>query len=293
MKRLDALLRLSKSTQACVGTVLLLLAVFLLIDHGNTVRLMRDVGLPAAVELPALEQRMRVLDEQNQIVELQEALATGSAQEKLNVYVLPETVDPVRPLAALDIVVSQLQQKKQLLSMSPISVEDMYTTTGALMQLPVTFSARVTKEGWKNLVLFTKTTGLMSVGDAFSETEFKHLLSLTEQENPATIAALEQFFATDFLRYVEEPRPFNTALLQSFSSESTIQTIRAFIDGSSLRSIRELFSPMAATLRAQRMWPLPFMRIEKSDQRLRDDGTLDVTVTILVYGRKGEGRGRE
>lgn len=285
MKHFFGSFRLGVHAQFIAGLCCLTLSAVLLATHAGAVRAMSEIGLPAAIELPLLEQRMQILKEQNEVAELQVALATGSSQEMLNVYVLPSEVDSVRPLATFDVLVSYLQKKKQLMYISAITVGDVQKESESLIYKPLTFTAHVTRDGWKNMLLFTKLSGLMTIGDALGESEFTNLLSLTEQENPATVAALEQFFSVDLLRYVQEPRPFNDAFLKSFSSDTTLQAVRAFIDGPRLQSIRELLDPMAPTLRANRLWPLPFMDIQTVDQRLREDGTFEVTVTVLVYGR--------
>lgn len=284
MIRFLSLSRLNVRAKLIVGLSLLTLSALLLADHANAVRAMRETGLPAALELPVLEQRMRILKEQNEIVELQAALSTGSAQEMLDVYALPSGTGSVRALAAFDALFAFLQKKNDLLDVSAVTVGDS-REDGELTILPISFTAHVTRDGWKKIVLFTNLSGLMTTGDTVDADQFNDLLSLTEQENPATVAALEQFFSVDLLRYAQEPRSFNESLLKSFASDAALQSVRTFIDGPRLQSVRDLLGPMASGLRANRLWPLQFMQLEESDQRLRDDGTLEVTATIGVYGR--------
>lgn len=284
MIRIPSVPRLSVRAKLIAGVSMFALCALLLADHANAVRAMRETGLPAALELPVLEQRMRILKEQNEIVELQAALSTGSAQEMLDVYALPSGTGSVRALAAFDALFAFLQKKNDLLNVSAVTVGDS-REDGELTILPISFTAHVTRDGWKKIVLFTNLSGLMTTGDTVDADQFNDLLSLTEQENPATVAALEQFFSVDLLRYAEEPRSFNESLLKSFASDAALQSVRTFIDGPRLQAIRDLLSPMASTLRSGRLWPLQFMRIEQSDQRLLDDGTLDVTVTVGAYSR--------
>lgn len=261
------------------------ISCMLLSDHAAAVRQMRDTGLPAAVELPMLEKRMEILKEQNDLAQLQAALSTGSAQEMLDAYALPSGTGAARALAQLDTVFASLTQTHELFDASAVSVGERIDGSNGTTVLPLTFSAHVTRDGWKKLMLFINVSGLLTVGDTVDSDDFKELLSLTEQENPATVAALEQFFSVDLLRYANEPRSFDEALLKSFSSDAALQGVHSFLDNPRLHSIRDLLGPMGDALRANRLWPLQFLQIESASQHVRDDGTLDVTVTIGAYGR--------
>jgi hypothetical protein len=267
------------------GISLLSLSALLLALHAGAVRAMRETGLPAAVELPLLDQRIRILKEQNETAELQAALASGSAEEMVEVYALPSGTGAVRALAAVDTLFSFLQQDRSLIDVSPVTVGTPRDGEQGTTVLPLSFTAHVTRDGWKKMMLFMDISGLLTVGDTVGQDQFDDLLSLTEQENPATVAALEQFFSVDLLRYAESPRAYDEALLKSFSTDAALQSVRAFLDNPSLYAVRDLLGPMAPTLRANRLWPLQFLRTEHIGQHVRDDGTLDVIVTVGAYGR--------
>lgn len=273
------------SVRLAAGLSLLAVSCILLSDHAAAVRRMRDTGLPAAVELPVLEQRMRMLKEQNEVAELQAALSTGSMQEMLDAYVLPSGTGSVRTLTQLDTLFTFLRQSHELFDVSAVSVGQRTNGSGNITVVPFTFSAHLTRDGWKKMLLFTDVSGVMTVEDMVDDATFTELLSLTEQENPATIAALEQFFSADLLRYSEEPRPFHEALLKSFSSDASLQAIHTFLDTPRLQSVRSFLAPISKTLRANRLWPLQFLQMQEVSQHVRDDGTLDVTVTVGAYGR--------
>jgi hypothetical protein len=282
--------RLSIRMRLVAGVTLLGLSCLLLVAHADAVRAMRETGLPAAVELPVLEQRMRILKEQNEVVELQAALSTGSAQEMVEVYALPSDTGTVRVLASFDVFFAQLQKSRALIDVSPVTVADSVDGPEGTTIVPLSFTAHLTRDGWKKMLLFFDLSGLITVGDAVDAEQFQALLALTEQENPATVAALEQFFNTDLLRYAEEPRSFNEALLKSFSSDASLQAVRAFLDSPTLQTTRDLLGPMGASLRESRLWPLQFLQVQTVSQRVREDGTLDVTLTVGAYVRTNEGR---
>lgn len=277
--------RLSTRMRLVAGVTLLGLSCLLLVAHADAVRTMRETGLPAAVELPVLEQRMRILKEQNEVVELQAALSTGSAQEMVEVYALPSDTGTVRVLASFDVFFTQLQKSHALIDVSPVTVLDPVDGPEGITIVPISFTAHLTRDGWKKMLLFFDLSGLITVGDVVDAEQFHDLLALTEQENPATVAALEQFFNTDLLRYAEEPRSFNEALLKSFSSDVSLQAVRAFLDSPTLQMTRDLLGPMAVSFRESRLWPLQFLQVQTVSQHMREDGTLDVAVTVGGYGR--------
>ncbi len=267
-----------------VALIFLIGGGMLLVAHAQAIADMRETGIPAAMELQVLEKRMQTVKEQNELAELQAALMTGSQEEQIQVYVLPKESDFVRAIAGLDILFTHLQKQKQLLSVSPVTVED------AVMQedlsvLPLTFTAHLTHDGWNVLQRFVAVSGLLTVGDLASDKDIDTLLRLTEDENPASVAALEQFLRTDLLRYSEEPRPFEEQLLKSFSADTTIESVRAFLTSADMQATRTLLKDLAPSIRSAKLWPLRFMQMQKADVQMNEDGTVEVSVTIGAIGR--------
>lgn len=272
-------------TSAVVSVAFLGGSVFLLHDHARAIAEMRETGIPAAMELQALEKRMDILREQNELAELQAALVTGSQQEQVDVYVLPGEASETRALAGLDLVLRLLQRQGQILSLSPVTVGEVVHDSNGSTALPLSFHVRVTREGWDRLVLFTRVSGLLTVGDLLSDADLQSLLRLTEDENPATVAAFEQFFRTDLLRYVEEPRSVESQLMKSFSTDATLESFHAFLASPEMQTARSLLGELAPDLRAARLWPLQFMRLRTADIRLNEDGSIEADVTVGAYGR--------
>lgn len=246
---------------------------------------MRETGLPAAVRLPAIEERMNILAEQNEVAELQAALVSGSADEQVQTYVLPTGTGTTRPVAVLGTLLSSLEDSKTLLWHSPISIGSFTDESADLTVLPMTVDLRLTREGWQQFQLFIEASGLLTVGDIASKVDMETLLRATEQDNPAAVAALEQFFATDILRYSEEPRPFDEALLKSFVSPQSLEAIRNFLGNARLQHIRGLLKSMSDDVRSARLWPLTFFAMRKADVQLLDDGTVQAKVEVGAYGR--------
>lgn len=260
-------------------------SIMLLRAHAEAVVAMRETGLPAAVRLPVIEQRMKILEEQNEVAQLQAALVSGSVDEQVQTYVLPTGTGTTRSVATLDILLSSLERTKTLLWHSPVSVGSFTDESADLKVLPMTVELRLTREGWEQFQLFIEASGLLTVGDIASKTEMETLLRATEQDNPAAVAALEQFFATDILRYSEEPKPFDEGLLKSFSSQESLEAIRGFLGSSRLQHIRGLLKNMSGDLRSAHVWPLPFFDIRTAEVQLLDDGTVQAKVEVGAYGR--------
>jgi hypothetical protein len=270
--------------QVTAALALLIGSGLLLAEHAGAIADMRETGIPAAMELQMLEKRMQTIKEQNELAELQAALITGSQEEQVQVYVLPDEADAARAIAGLDVVFSYLQKQKQMLSVSPVTVGDLITKESVSV-LPLSFTARLTQEGWNKLQLFMQVSGLMTIGDHASDTDIDTLLRLTEDENPASVAALEQFLRTDLLRYSEEPRPFEDQLLRSFSADTTIESVRAFLTSADMQAMRSLLKDLGPSIRSAKLWPLRFMQLQKADVQMNDDGTVEVDITIGAMGR--------
>jgi hypothetical protein len=270
--------------QATVALILLVGSGLLLVDHARAIADMRETGIPAAMELQMLEKRMRTIKEQNELAELQAALVTGSQEEQVQVYVLPDEEDAGRAVAALDVLFNYLQKQKQLLSVSAVTAGDLVTDESVSI-LPLSFTARLTVDGWNTLQHFVRMSGLLTIGDLMSNKDIETLLQLTEDENPASVAALEQFLRTDLLRYSEEPRPFEDQLLRSFSSDTTIESVRAFLTSAEMQATRSLLKDLGPSIRSAKLWPLRFMELQKAGVQMRDDGTVEVDITIGAMGR--------
>lgn len=277
--------RLTPTTMTAAAFSLLAGSGLLLWMHAASVREMREVGLPAAMALPQIEKRMDILTEQNEIAELQAALRGGSEEERLRVYVLPEEEEIDRLLATFDVLFSYLEQKRLLNSVGGVQVGERIPADEGLSALPVSFEAVVSPEGLSDLLLFAELSGLLTVSDALTSADIDALLALTEVENPASVAALENFLATDLLRYSEEPKPFEEQLRKSFSIAAE-EHLRALLDAPHLRRARALFGQMAPVLRQQNLWPLRLLTIEKVTTETEKNGLVRVALTLHAYVRE-------
>lgn len=295
MKQIFSSLRLSSLTRSLtLSGVMLSLSLGLLVSQANRVRAMRDVGLPAALAIPAMEHRMSILKEQAETATVQAALGGGSSEELLHMYVLPQEHALDRVLNVLDTLTTSLAQKKQLQHLSPVQVSDTENRTMTLPSgetasvtiTPLTFEADLNADGLASLSLFLKLSGLLTVGDALTSDQQSSLLQLTEEENPAAVAALEMFLGTDLLSYARAPKAVEDQLLQSFASQTAGSSVTDVLRHSLLQDVSTLLSgSFGQTLLAEKLWPLPFIMPGTIDLSEGQDGFTHVKVNVEAYGR--------
>lgn len=285
MNLMSHLHRLSATQQCATAMALLGGSMLLLWMHAGAVRDMREVGLPAAIALPQIEQRLSVLSEQKEVGQLQAAMRGGSEEEMLHVYVIPEDDDIDRLLATFDVLFNYLEQKRLLTDFSEVSIGERTEAGENLFALPFTFEADLTQEGLSQLLLFIDLSGLLTVGDVLSQEEIDRLLAATEQEHPTAIAALEHFLSTDLVRYAQESRPYEEQLKKSFVSPISEPVLQSVFQSARLRKARALFADLAPVLHQQNLWPLRFLSVERAEYRTKGDSAVHAAFTVKAYVR--------
>jgi hypothetical protein len=244
---------------------------------------MREIGLPAALQLTQLEKRMDILAEQNEIAELQSDLRGGSIEETMHTYVLPEEDDADRVLATFDVLFSYLQQKRLLTTVSPIEVGDRVEGDDVDV-LPISFTVTAKPEGIAFLVSFIDVSGYLTIGDVLEQSDIDRLLKLTEQENPASVSALEYFLSTELLPYSEEPKAFDEELRKAFS-EAAQTTITSVLESPNLRAARTLLHELAPILREQNLWPTRLLTVERVSSETLTNGLVKTELLLHAYVR--------
>jgi hypothetical protein len=253
-----------------------------------TIRQVKEIGLPAALELPQMEKRLALLQDQVEAAELQEALRTGSAQEQFGVYVIPGELDLDRLLATFDILADDLHAIGALSALSPIHVGEPQTIRegSALRAVPVTFDAELNREGMDKLLLLLRLSGRLTVSDALSPQQLSALINLTEKENPAALTVLEQFLGADLLRYSREPEPFENQVLRSLTSPEFEKQFTDIVDHSGLAKARYLFGgALGQSLEGHNLWPMPILTVERTDMQVLPGGMYKVALRLHAYVR--------
>ncbi len=267
--------------------------------HLSALADVRDQVLPLAAELPPLEDRLKLLKQQVELSELQATLRSGTAEEKLRAYVLPEGADLSRLVAFFDVLGSTLTERGVLRELSSITAEDprpydvpVRSDDGKqdpLQAQRLRFTAQVDSRGYEQLVALLDSSGLITVGDALGEDDLQKLFAITESENYAGIVPVEQFLSADLLEYLRDPTITDQRLTQAFPSEKFIQQFHELLDSSRLASVRTVLGGgLGDALSAQKLWPMPFLIPETLDVRERGDGWMDVEVTVDAITRVTE-----
>lgn len=251
----------------------------LMAAHVLKIRAMRDVGFPIAAEVKPLLQRKALLAEQAEIAALQASARGDSYREVYDLYVLPERPDAARMLTTLETLLTHLQSQGVIASIDEIR-------GGADGESSVEFVLVLTVEEGKGGRFFDllDISGVLTVNDAFTQAERAALIALTERENPAIIAAVEQFLGADLLQYAKVPQLAESELLKSVGTEMFENDFRALVDGSRLRA----FAQTALLLDGgdASLWPLPLFTVADAHWE-RSDGAERLTVTVRAHGKEG------
>lgn len=278
--------RLGTRTTLIASSALLCASAALIASHAVAVRGMKQTGLPSAMRIPSIEQRIAVLRQQAEVAELRASLSGGMQQELLHAYVLPSDHELERLLGTFDVLFSHLEQSGGARSISAVTVgEDVATDSAGIKALPVSFNADMTERGFDTLMLAIRVSGLFTVSDLLEPSDIKQLLRLTEQENPSSINALEEFLASDLLRYAENPGEVEDRLMLSFSSAVFEQSFRALMDASRVREAVDLLAELQGTLRANRLWPMRLLTVDHVDVESTSEGRVRVKVQLKAYMR--------
>ncbi len=291
MRSASAFRRLHPLAALAASVVLILLATFLLFQHAQAVRSMRETGLPAAVRLLQIEERAAVLRAQNEAAELQAALRTGTETEILRLSVLPEDPALDRILATFDVLFAHLKQRGQLRSLPAASVgdpEDRQTRSLRWRVYPVTFTLATTEEGMSALHAFLDMAGMLTVNDLLAGRDIDRLLQLTEDQNPAAITALEHFLSADLLRYAQTPQPYEDQLFAALPSLLFVEELRGMLALPARRQGLELLRELAPLLRERELWPVRFLSLQEESVTTGGDGWVTASVRLAAAGRLSE-----
>lgn len=252
-------LLLALAAATCLGTAGMFFSA-----HLREIASVHETVLPLLASVSALENRRTILREQVEVAELDAALKTGSQMERVRVSVLPATAEMDRAIATFELLRTALDAQGLLGSMSAIDVQTERSRDGDFAALPFTVTFTVRGDGARRLLSFVRLAGLVTVGDALTPAEKRTLIRVTEEENPAGVIALEQFFGTDLLAYAAEPRAFEAQLTRSLQSEGFLSAFRAALQTSLLQEAKTLFQGSLGEKMAEaHLWPTGFMAVDK------------------------------
>lgn len=269
-----------------MGLLLLALSTVLIQEHIRVVQSIREEAIPLVATLPALEQRVAVLEEQVEMTELQSALRVGSQEERMRVYVLPDEIDTDRVVSTFDVIGDVLKQRGIAADVASVSFGDL-TVAVDMFKRNVTLRSALSREGVRELLTLIDLSGTLTVADALTDGERTELYEYVERSNPAGIADIEEFLSTDIMEYMAEGRSYEQKMLRSFSDETLSNAILNVIHSSRLKDAKRLLGgPMGAVLNDQQLWPMPLMTLE--EVRLKAGGApgwFEAEVHIAIFQR--------
>ena len=271
------------------GSVFLATAMFFLTLHAQAFRGMQE-ALPAAARIPALQARLSILGEQLEVAKVHAQLRSGSADEKIQHFVLPRELDIDRVMATVELIGTTTQKQKTLMHLSPVDIEEPEAFPmgegKTLIIHPLRFSAKVREEGLKEVLSAFDLAGALTIGDLLTSEYREALFQRTEEENPSAILSLEQFLSTELLSYARDPRPYEERLKKSYSSEAFLSTFQNIMRAPLISgAVRLLQSDFGAALERDHLWPLPFMTVNSVDVQEEPDGWYRAEFQILAYSR--------
>ena len=271
------------------GSAFLVAGAFLLVLHTEAFRGMQE-ALPAAARIPALQARLSILGEQLEVAKVHAQLRSGSADEKIQHFVLPRELDIDRIVATVELIGTATQKQKTLLHLSPVDIEDskeFQMGEGRMLTLhPLRFSAKVREEGLRDILAAFDVAGALTIGDLLSSEYREALFQKTEEENPSAILSLEQFLSTELLAYARDPRPYEERLKKSYSSEAFLSTFQGIMRAPLISgAVRLLQGDFGAALEREHLWPLPFLTVDSIDLTEEPDGWYRAEFQILAYSR--------
>lgn len=273
------------------GVVMLSVSGSLLSTQASAVLSVREVSLPLVAQIPTLERRLATLTDQVELSQLNAAMRTGSLEESVNVFVLPDDMDFDRLLLVFDILSQELSAQGLFTNISDLTISDpVPSAEPGLFSRSVSMKFAAHEQGVQQFLSLIRMAGLLTIGDTLSSDERRLLLVKTEEENPAGIVAIEQFLSLDLLRYAREPKTHEAQLLRSFSSPSFVKTLEDMLQSPLLRDVRRMLGGnIGESLQRYSLWPLPFMTLQ--DVRIQSGkapGWYALGVQLQVFTRSSQ-----
>lgn len=269
-----------------LGCFLLLFSAFLLAEHAAAVRQFTTLTLPLMAEIPSMERRLRVLEDQAQAAELQAMLSDAAEEEAVRAFVFPSGPNIPRLMAFFDVLRDDLLSQDLLLTLSEITVGEAEGVADMpdLRRIPLSLAMRLRPGGLERVLWFLDHAGAVTVADILFPEEIDLLLLRAEEENPSSIVALEQFLSTDVLRYVREPKPFEEHVQRSFVGDGFRSAFADVREGSLAAARSFLGGRLGVALEEEHLWPLRALRVMKSDVQL-EDGVYRLSLDLEAYAR--------
>lgn len=269
-----------------MGCFLLMFSAWLLVEHAAAVRQFTTLTFPLAAEIPPLERRARILEDQVHAAELQAAVLGETGEEIVRVFVIPADASVAPLVTFFDLLRDDLLDQKLLLEMSAMTVGETSAVPDlpTLRRVPLSLTFRLRPEGLARVLWFIDHAGAVTIADILSPEDIRLLLEKAEEENPSSIVALEHFLSADVLRYAREPKPLEEQLRQSFASEGFRTAFESVRDSSLATALSLLGGHFGTVLEKEHLWPLRAMQMLRGTVRVEGD-VRHLSLDLEAYAR--------
>ncbi|MCK5020201.1 MAG: hypothetical protein KAS32_24395 [Candidatus Peribacteraceae bacterium] len=254
--------------------------------HARLINVASQVSPPLVAEIPVLEAKLENVTQQVEMAQLHAASRIGSQAEQVDILIYPSEPDFDRLIAFFDIFREYSEGSDVLQNFSSIDIGDALDHKSSVVY-PISLKFNAHTEGMNIFFPLVRLAGLLTIGDALSSDERALLLYRTEQENPAGIVALEQFFSTDLMQYAKDSHSHEQRLLRSFSSDSFLSAFHGIVKSSLLKEAKMIFGgEFGAMFSRHSLWPLPLLSLGEVTLRTGGSpGWNKVDVELLLYTR--------
>ncbi|MDB4978299.1 MAG: hypothetical protein JWM56_485 [Candidatus Peribacteria bacterium] len=274
-----------------IGCVLLILSGFLVAEHAHSIRETDFQSLPLAASLVTLERRETLLSQQVDRAELHAAVQTGSADERIALYVLPHADNHDRLLTLLDRVSTVLEKQGDQAGSASVEFEQFKPDTlhKDVSSRNVHMLVRVTAAGLTEWLQLFHVMGYLTVNDALATADRRSLLACLEEEGPSAADAVNDVLGTDLHVFAQDAVSYTDRLVGSFSSERCALVARTVLTSPLLIQVKNLFTgTLTQALSAGDVWPFPLATVTSlSAKHVTDDG-YDLSVVFQLYARNAK-----
>ena len=145
----------------------------------------------------------------------------------------------------------------------------------------------LTEDAARTVLLAVDLAGTLTVSDALTEEEISTLLATIEQENPAVVTSLEQFFSLPLLRYARDPQVAQDKVTKSFSAPGTGKLFRSILHESRLPLVQQVFGGgLGAALEREHLWPLQFLSVRTASIAQLQGGNVHLDLVLNAPKRE-------
>jgi hypothetical protein len=259
----------------------------LALDHMKAMTTALSLSTPLVQEIPSLEKKALLLQEQVELSELTSAIQPNVLREYVYAYVLPQEVDIDRTLSFLDIIREHFTALGVLQDMSSVEFGQKEITNDDVSFVPIIFSLSLQKEAVAQIVSLFDMAGVITIADLFSHEELQAIVDPLEAKNSAGITHLEKFVSTDLRTYVSDKKATVAALRRAYGGEELTQFLQTIDQSNEMKKVQRAFSNnFASVLQEHALWPLPLLTIDSLQFATTDDpDTVRLNFAVRMYER--------